>query len=140
MNLARLHDSIQVLQKAKSKAKSGLPGFTNAQNPRRKVESDDEQTQHRDTEKRGSWDGKPNTRHSRYEDHNWPANDVDLGHKTTNAPSNRRQSHRTSAGRPRIQRRASSLDRGDFEKDRTRRRRRKSKIRCPEALILHAED
>lgn len=140
MNLARLHDSIQVLQKAKSKARSGLPGFKNAENPRRRVGSDDVQTRHRDMDKRGSRDGKPNRRHSRYEDQNWPEDDIGLDHKTTNAPSNCRQSHRSSAGRPRIQRRASSLDRDDFEKGRTRRRRRELEIRCPRVLILYAED
>ena len=131
INLARLHDRFQIWQKAKSKAKGGLGDLQNPENPRRRVGSDDEQTQYRDEKKRGSKYGKPNRRQSQYKDDDWREDNLDSNHRTTNTLSDRRQSHRSSAGRPRIQRRASSLDRGDFEKSRNGQRRRKLQIWRP---------
>lgn len=105
----------EMWQKAKNKAKSRLPVLHNAEEPQRRVESNDQQTQYRDKDKRGSSYGKPNRRQSQ--------DDFDLDHRTVNAPSNHRQSRRPNSGRPRIQRRASSLDRGEFDRSRGRRKR-----------------
>ena len=126
-------------QKAKSKAKIGLGGLRNPESPRRRVGSDDEQTPYRDKDKGESNYTKPNRRHGQYRKDNWREDDVESDHKNTNVLSDRRQCHRSGAGRPRIERRASSLDRGDFEKYRSRRRRCKLEIRYLKHLGLYAE-
>ncbi|ERF72012.1 hypothetical protein EPUS_08406 [Endocarpon pusillum Z07020] len=113
----------EVWQNAKNKAKTGLDVLRSPESPRRRFESDDEQTPHLDKDKRGSKYEKSNRRHSQYKKDSRREDDAESDHQEKNALSDRRQRHRSGAGRPRIERRASSLDRGDFEKDRGRRRR-----------------
>lgn len=123
-------------QKAKNKAKLGRDALRSPESPRRRFESDDERTPQLDKDKRGSKYEKSNRRHSQYKKDGWREDDAESDHQDTNALSDRRQSYRSVAGRPRIERRASSLDRGDFEKDRSRRRRCKFEIRYLKNLAL----
>ncbi|KAF7509251.1 hypothetical protein GJ744_008145 [Endocarpon pusillum] len=113
----------EVLQKAKNKAKIGLDVLRNPESPRRRFESDDEPTPHLDKDRRGSRCEKSNRRNSQYKRDSWREDDAESDHQDTNARSDRRQRHGSGAGRPRIERRASSLDRDDFGEDRSRRRR-----------------